>query len=313
MKALFSRFNRGLSKEKDRNDPPSKDKDLLPANAREKLPQLPPLPEWPPPQRMSATSATSFTSPFKPLPDVSLRPFQLPQDAFLSTSLPASQLSPPPTPTQSRPFSPSVRREEGTSTPDTIVAPQNDHDLSFQNSRKTTNGSLSTAMGSEVHKKVVFLSPPPTPSAQERSLPDTPGNGTAPAQLPAKTTLSRPQSSPHGKDPRGSTSTAASSSKTDLPSARVSVKATSTRSVTSPAPSKGLDAASLHQSLRSGTPYSQMSQNSSRILAAASWSEGAEEDLVSNLGPRERTRQEVLWEILASEERSALIVPSIEL
>ena len=46
-----------------------------------------------------------------------------------------------------------------------------------------------------------------------------------------------------------------------------------------------------------------MSNNSSRILAAASWSEGAEEDLVSNLGPRERTRQEVLWEIVASEER----------
>lgn len=46
-----------------------------------------------------------------------------------------------------------------------------------------------------------------------------------------------------------------------------------------------------------------MSANTSRILATASWSEAAEEDLVSNLGPRERTRQEVLWEIVASEER----------
>lgn len=55
-------------------------------------------------------------------------------------------------------------------------------------------------------------------------------------------------------------------------------------------------------SLRSGSPYSQ-SANSSRILAAPSWSAAAEEDLVSNLGPRERTRQEVLWEIVASEER----------
>ncbi|KAG6333122.1 hypothetical protein ID866_5962 [Astraeus odoratus] len=43
--------------------------------------------------------------------------------------------------------------------------------------------------------------------------------------------------------------------------------------------------------------------SSSRILAAASWSEGAEDDLVSNLGSRERTRQEVLHEIVASEER----------
>lgn len=46
-----------------------------------------------------------------------------------------------------------------------------------------------------------------------------------------------------------------------------------------------------------------MSNASSRILAVTSWSEAAEEDLVSNLGPRERTRQEVLWEIVASEER----------
>jgi len=38
-------------------------------------------------------------------------------------------------------------------------------------------------------------------------------------------------------------------------------------------------------------------------MPPASWSEGAEEDLVSNLGYRERTRQEVLWEIVASEER----------
>lgn len=48
-----------------------------------------------------------------------------------------------------------------------------------------------------------------------------------------------------------------------------------------------------------------MSNTSSRILAAQSWSEGAEEDLVTNLGQRERTRQEVLWEIVASEERCA--------
>lgn len=46
-----------------------------------------------------------------------------------------------------------------------------------------------------------------------------------------------------------------------------------------------------------------MTHASSRILSAQSWSEAAEEDLVSNLGQRERTRQEVLWEIVASEER----------
>lgn len=42
-------------------------------------------------------------------------------------------------------------------------------------------------------------------------------------------------------------------------------------------------------------------------MPTASWSEAAEEDLVSNLGQRERTRQEVLWEIVASEERYVVI------
>ena len=33
------------------------------------------------------------------------------------------------------------------------------------------------------------------------------------------------------------------------------------------------------------------------------WSEGAEEDLVTHLGPSERSRQEIMWEIVKSEER----------
>ena len=36
---------------------------------------------------------------------------------------------------------------------------------------------------------------------------------------------------------------------------------------------------------------------------AGSWSEGVEEDLVAHLGSHERTRQEVLWEIVVNEER----------
>ncbi|CAD6942121.1 unnamed protein product [Tilletia controversa] len=40
-----------------------------------------------------------------------------------------------------------------------------------------------------------------------------------------------------------------------------------------------------------------------RGVGGPSWSEMTEDDLVMNLGPRERTRQEVLWEIVASEER----------
>ncbi|KAG8904003.1 hypothetical protein FRB99_002415 [Tulasnella sp. 403] len=63
------------------------------------------------------------------------------------------------------------------------------------------------------------------------------------------------------------------------------------------------DLAQSTVSFRSGTPYSHMSGRSTTIQPPASWSESAEEDLVSNLGPRERTRQEVLWEIVASEQR----------
>ena len=40
------------------------------------------------------------------------------------------------------------------------------------------------------------------------------------------------------------------------------------------------------------------------IVLPMTWASMCEDDLVSNLGGRERTRQEVLWEIVASEERS---------
>ncbi|KAJ1020094.1 hypothetical protein NDA16_004374 [Ustilago loliicola] len=40
-----------------------------------------------------------------------------------------------------------------------------------------------------------------------------------------------------------------------------------------------------------------------RPFGFPTWSEMTHEELVRNLGPRERTRQEVLWEIVASEER----------
>ena len=39
------------------------------------------------------------------------------------------------------------------------------------------------------------------------------------------------------------------------------------------------------------------------FLPPTSWSESVAEDLVSHLGPSERARQEILWEIVASEER----------
>ncbi|KAI5991022.1 hypothetical protein EDC04DRAFT_2614024 [Pisolithus marmoratus] len=142
----------------------------------------------------------------------------------------------------------------------------------------------------DMRKKVAFLSPPQTPSglSMTQPLPDT--NSSA-------NTGSSQQSSADAASKSTTTSTpspaAAAPPAVTTTSAAPSIKATSTHTAASPYP----------VSLRSQTLFSQMSMSSTRILVVSSWSEGAEEDLVSNLGPRERMRQEVLWEIVASEER----------
>lgn len=145
------------------------------------------------------------------------------------------------------------------------------------------------------------MSPPSTPSVPPVRAADPSDRKTGPgvADPPLKTTVSRLQAS-HGVEPRVSSSSA-TSSKTHLGASKGPNKGMTSRGITTPPHSqRTVDAAA---SLRSGSPYSTQSANTSRIMATASWSEAAEEDLVSNLGPRERTRQEVLWEIVASEER----------
>lgn len=294
MKAFFRRLHIGDgTKDKDRD---------VPTVQKEKFP---PLRSWPPeePQRSTSTP-TSYTS-FKPLPELvptfssqlATRPLDDPSSTNSSASTPTPPYS-----------SPTPTRSTNDIVPDLMTrsaSPRNEPDSTGRSSRKTANGSVNTAAGSDVQKKVAFISPPPTPANLDRALPDAPGNGTAQSvAAPIKTTVSRFQAA-HGKEPRGSTSSmAASSSKTDLAStSKVSVKATSTRTV-SPYLQKPNGDPTSTQSLRSGTPYSQMSNSSgSRILAAQSWSEVTEEDLVSNIGSRERTRQEVLFEIISSEER----------
>ncbi len=294
MKAFLTRLNRGLagSKEKDR------EKD---SGQKEKIPQLPPLRDWPPTSQRVTSTPNSVNS-FKPLPELALPP--LPPIGEPSSSSTESSVTT--TPIAANPSLPATETKEKLRAPQPASEPlknaraEGSSDSTGRSSRKTANGTS----GSDAQKKVAFLSPPPTPGPdQERTLPEadtpTPTNGTT------KSTVSRFHAA-HGKDTRGSTSTAASS-RTDVASTLKSNKAASTRTASSPFPAKGYEA-SLHQSLRSGTPYSQMSNASSRILAVQSWSEGAEEDLVSNLGQRERTRQEVLWEIVASEERFVHII-----
>ncbi|KAF9069897.1 hypothetical protein BDP27DRAFT_1383024 [Rhodocollybia butyracea] len=143
-------------------------------------------------------------------------------------------------------------------------------------------------------KKVAFLSPPQTPTPAALELTPTMTSDTTPTNTapPLKTTVSRFQATHAGTGGRASTSSS-NKSQPDLRTTAASPFAASAQSLRSGA----------------GTPYSQMSgmssmsNSGSRILAATSWSEVTEEDLVSNLGSRERTRQEVLFEIISSEER----------
>lgn len=301
MKAFFSRLHIGSgAKERDKD---------LPVVQKEKFP---PLRTWPPPdgqaQRVTSTTTSTSYASFKPLPELVPAQFStqlttrpLPSidepdpprpDSQAASSTPTPPYSSPPTPRADDLVPELVAR---------TASPRQDPDSNGRSSRKTTNGSVTTATTNDVQKKVAFISPAPTPANMDRTVLDPPGNGASPS-APMKTTLSRFQAA-HGKEPRGSTSSSgASSSKTDLGSTpKAGNKATSTRTA-SPYLQKPEASA---QSLRSGTPYSSMSQNTSgsRILAAQSWSEVTEEDLVSNLGSRERTRQEVLFEIISSEER----------
>ena len=77
----------------------------------------------------------------------------------------------------------------------------------------------------------------------------------------------------------------------------------------SPPPSSTLstDKATTRRPKRPPSPHpSKLSGQSGRsngVYMPPTWSEGAEEDLVTHLVPRERTRQEVLWEIVTSEEK----------
>ena len=63
----------------------------------------------------------------------------------------------------------------------------------------------------------------------------------------------------------------------------------------------------------SSRPSASLTPNSCRTVETNSttWSGCAEEDLVSCLGPRERTRQEVLWEIVKTEEKYGFILVSL--
>ena len=230
-----------------------------------------PRKQWPPPPEPPLTA-------FKPLPE-------LVHASFASQLTPRAQ--------QSSPDLPQAVSDD----PPGQISPK-------PTVPSTTASNTAASTCTDVHRKVAFISPPQSPvlAIFERDLPQTPQLEPA----PVKTTVSRFQAT-HGEKsrtpppPPPPPPAAASSSKVDVSTSRTIIKATTTRA-TSPYLQRDVLSA---QSLRSTTPYSTMSAQTSgsRILAAASWSELTEDDLVSNIGSRERTRQEVLFEIISSEER----------
>ncbi|EFI28387.1 hypothetical protein CC1G_13921 [Coprinopsis cinerea okayama7 len=279
MKAFFNRLA-GKDKDKDQS-----------AIGKEKFP---PLRQWPPPEdppRPASTPAV-VSSNFKPLPE--LVPSQF-LNQLTQRPLPPIEQGGQTTP------APTFKSPQSVKHSSSEESARQDQEVSPKVSRRNTKDSARDGSGTsnDVQKKVAFISPPPTPTPNfERTLPETTPTSSPVATQPSKTPVSRFQAA-HGKEPRASPSsgTPASSSKTDVSTTanKNSAKSTSTRTA-SPYLQKSFEAASA-PSLRSGTPYSSMSNTTSgsRILAATSWSELAEGDLVSNLGSRERTRQEVLY------------------
>jgi hypothetical protein len=329
MKALLSRFNRGLTGKKD----VGADRDKADGGKHRSI-NLPPLPEWPPqgPQRAHASPTRTSQKPLPELGPVATPPpaspartpqepsRDLPRERSQATVTTATHVDDDPIPTpvpavQIIPNTPTAAERPSTPTA-SPPAPAPPPDSTGRSSGRTASGKAGTV---REEKKVAFRSPPPSPGpdsafsqSMSREAEVGPGASTVSLTGPLKTPASRFQSQHghgHSSDAaRGSTSTQASSSRTQVgvgtnsKATGSAVRLATTRSATSPYPKN--DAASMHQSMRSNTPYSQAeSAYPSEILAVTSWSEAAESDLVSNLGPRERTRQEVLWEIVASEER----------
>ena len=199
--------------------------------------------------------------------------------------------------TLSRPPLSDVAVEESTdiTAPFDIVPPRVDKVSAERSTCETGNGNVMTNGGNGVLKNIASISLARTPVSS------SPGIGRPSANdASAAGNSGAMRSSP--REPRRSTSASASTSRADVGSSRNGTPTVKARRAPSPYPKKtGGDGASVHRSLRSGTSFSQPSTGS--LAPPASWGEGAEGDLVTHLGPRERTRQEVLWEIVASEER----------
>ena len=178
--------------------------------------------------------------------------------------------------------------------------------------QRTLSAAYLDVMGAGGGKKVTFRSPVPTPPSsalmddiqqdtQPRATSTTPSTSSSPVLPPPLRQSMADRQRPN---------TLRKHSLPPLTSIRPIHPSSS--SYRSPSPIKSCTfGGSGPGSLMSPTPSTSVSMASETSLASTqtylaqpnSWSEMAEEELIANLGPRERTRQEVLWEIVSSEER----------
>jgi hypothetical protein len=309
MNPVSNRCNGGnpKGKAKDPKDvalsPPS-----TPSYQKKNLPPLPPLSEWPPPleqPRRSIGTSTSITS-FDPLPKAELSSLSLlfigdtEDDITTSTTQSLVPLS-------------DVAVEESTDTAVTfdITSPRANHDSESASHQKDNNSPLPP------------LKEWPPPLEQPQLSIDTATLITSSEPLPGLSSLPIPPIADRVDD--SPTATINST----IPPSDVAVDVSADSDITvafdiaSPRVDQDLaernsgengngnintsygdnDALPSRHPVKLDCNDENSIDQSLALTQPPCWSEGAEEDLVTHLGPSERSRQEVMWEIVKSEER----------
>ncbi|WWC96868.1 hypothetical protein V866_003743 [Kwoniella sp. B9012] len=181
-------------------------------------------------------------------------------------------------------------------------------------------------------KKVTFRSPAPTPTTsvvlaeatkidyERRGSSSSTAGGTSPSKRASTSALKPPSTSQPARP--GTSQSTNSTNNRPRPTSRqtspflpsLAIRPTAFRKASLPplgfnTHGNGATSSSPTKSsttILSPTPSDASTgamSNMSYLPQPNSWSEMAEDDLIANLGPKERTRQEVLWEIVSSEER----------
>jgi hypothetical protein len=330
MKALFNRMLGGNGKPKDKLAP-----DTSSDNRSFRDKAYPPIPA----EASSSSLSNTPEIPERELPPITTGVDNIDGDHnslgvpanFFSTKSPASQTTFSPSPAQGSNKRHSVHVDTSLRSPAEATRRASQQHLPSQpqleriasRTPHTSSGSSgNTGVGrshntdssqppdtAAVSKKVAFISPAPTTASVISPLVESSNNAPAgAATAPNDHPFTRVRSPVPGH-PNGSTSAPGARHVSDPPPRMGGYTPGATAGMN---PSRAPNAAASRHasnaylseaaSVRSGTPLSYLSGRTG-IQAVASWSEAAEEDLVSNLGARERTRQEVLWEIVTSEDR----------